>query len=185
MSLRSSKRVTTGRSRQRGAVLLLAMVFLLLMAIVAGTVMQTSVLEFFMAGNDQFREEAFQQAQAITTEIGDDIDNFPVTGGVGYLVCPQGINTVGGETCNANFPAEPDSVANVPHEDVVYTVVRQGPLILESLPFRQRESQASSSPAFDAAIFETDVIIDGSASRLGSANVVQGLAVRVVSSGQN
>lgn len=172
-------------SRQRGAVLLLAMVFLLLMAIVAGTVMQTSVLEFFMAGNDQFREEAFQQAQAITTEIGDDIDNFPVTGGVGYMVCPPGVSSVDGDTCNANFPAVPDSVATVPHDDLVYTVVRQGPLIIESLPFRQREGVASSSPSFDAAIFETDVIIDGSASRLGSANVVQGLAVRVVSSGQN
>ena len=71
--MRMGRQALKGKTRQRGAVLLLAMVFLLLMAIVAGTVMQTSVLEFFMAGNDLFRVEAFQQAQAITSEIGDDI----------------------------------------------------------------------------------------------------------------
>jgi len=53
------------RRRNRGAVLLLAMVFMLMLAVIAGSVMQTGVLEFHMAGNDQFQEEAFQRAQAI------------------------------------------------------------------------------------------------------------------------
>jgi len=167
----------TRKNRQGGVVLLLSMVFMLLLAIVAGTVMQTSILEFFMAGNAQFREEAFQQAQAIVTEISQDIDNFPVTGAVGYDICPSG--------CDATFSVTPTSLAAVPAASTVtYQSRRRGPLILESLPFRQTEDKVSSGPSFDAAIFEADVEIDGSAVRLGSAQVVQGIAVRVVSSGQ-
>jgi len=166
-----------GKSRQGGVVLLLSMVFLLLLAIVAGTVMQTSILEFFMAGNAQFREEAFQQAQAIVTEISQDIDNFPVTGEVGYNICPSG--------CNAMFAITPTSLAAVPADSTVtYLSRRRGPEILESLPFRQTEDRVSTGPGFDAALFEVDVAIDGSAARLGSAQVVQGIAIRVVSSGQ-
>lgn len=162
------------RNRQNGAVLLIAMVFLLLLSIIAGAVTQTSILEFFMAGNAQFREEAFQQSQAIVTEIASDIDNFPVIGDIGYRVCK---NAVSG--CDANLP-----VLNYDVSNADFNVVRRGPLILESLPFRQGESDVSSSPNFDAAIFEVDVAVDGSAQRLGSAHTVQGVAVRIVSSGQ-
>ena len=163
------------KNRQGGAVLLIAMIFLLLLSIVAGTVTQTSILEFFMAGNAQFREEAFQQSQAIMTEIAGDIDNFPVIGAIGYKVCKYG-DSVG---CNANLPELNYDVSNSD-----FSVVRRGPLILESLPFRQSESEVSSSLNFDAAIFEIDVAVDGSAQRLGSAHTVQGVAVRIVSSGQ-
>lgn len=166
------------KRRQHGAVLLLAMVFLLLMAIVAGTVMQTSILEFFMAGNEQFREEAFQQAQAISSELSEDLANFPVTGGIGYTICASG--------CDATFPRPPtSSLSKVPAgSTVTYSVRRRGPLFIDNLPFRQSENTVSSNPALDAAIFEADVEIDGSANRLGSAHVVQGIAVRVVSSAQ-
>ncbi len=163
-----------GNARQGGAVLLVAMIFLLLLAIIAGTVSQTSVLEFFMAGNAQFREEAFQQSQAIVDEITGDIDNFPVIGDIGYKVCKNGVSG-----CNANLPVLNANVANAD-----FSVERRGPLILESLPFRQGESSSSSSPNFDAAIFEIDVDVDGSDQRLGSASIVQGVAVRIVSSGQ-
>lgn len=168
------KRYSKGKSRQRGAVLLIAMIFLLLLAIIAGTVTQTSILEFFMAGNAQFREEAFQEAQAVVTEISSDIDNFPVVGQVGYTICQTGA------TCDApviTLTANTGTTAE-------YSVVRRGPLILESLPFRQGESSGSSTPNFDAVVFEINVAVDGSDNKLGSAEIVQGVAVRVVSSGQ-
>ena len=175
MNMKQASFRNSSGKKQRGAVLLIAMIFLLLLAIIAGTVTQTSILEFFMAGNAQFREEAFQEAQAVVTEIAADIDNFPVVGQVGYTLCKTsgtGCNTtLGPLTANAGTKAD-------------YRVVRRGPLILESLPFRQGESQGSSSPNFDAVIFEIDVAIDGSDSKLGSAEVVQGMAVRVASSGQ-
>jgi Tfp pilus assembly protein PilX len=162
------------KKRQNGVVLLIAMIFLLLLAIIAGTVTQTSILEFFMAGNAQFREEAFQEAQAVVTEISSDINNFPVAGGIGYTACKTGAG------CDSNLIPLVGAVSTTAD----YRVVRRGPLILESLPFRQGESSGSSSPTFDAVIFEIQVAVDGSDSRLGSAEIVQGMAVRIASSGQ-
>lgn len=172
----------SGMARNRGAVLLLSMIFLLLLAMIAGTVMHTSVLEFRMAGNDQFREEAFQKAQAIATALSEDTDNFPVTGGVGYTICQAGD---GDAACDVSSIVVDATVAAVPAgTTLVYRVERQGPMIMESLPFRQSQSNASSSLAFDAALFEANVSVDGSSARLGRAGVAQGVARLVASSAQ-
>lgn len=179
--MRNNMRIDSRRG-SRGAVLLLAMVFLVLMTLVAVTVTKTSVQEFQMAGNAQFREDAFQQAQAIVSELITTRDNFPIYGDVGYTIC------VAGDTdpdCNGtNVLAAIDSDDVPAGVTVNYRVVRQGPLFTEGLPFRQSQASASSSPAFDSAIFEVSADIDGTAARLGSASVVQGVAIRVASSSQ-
>jgi hypothetical protein len=158
------------------------MIFLLLLTIIAGTVMQTSQQEFQMAGNNQFREEASLRAQAIASELASEQDNFPVTGDVGYTICDPNDPDV---DCNTdNFLTAPSFAAVPEGVEVSYQVVRQGPILLESLPFRQSEASVSSSPAFDAAIFEVAVTVDGSAVRMGRAEVIQGVAVVVASSSQ-
>ncbi len=170
------------RSGSRGAVLLLAMVFLVLMTLVASTAMKFSVQEFQMAGNAEFREDAFQQAQAIASEISTDLDNFPITGDIGYTICATGDTDTDCNGTNVIGDLESDTVpAGVTTN---YQVVRQGPLFVEGLPFRQSQANASSAPAFDTAIFEVAANIDGTAARLGSATVVQGVAIRVASSSQ-
>lgn len=170
------------RQRHAGVVLILALVFLFLLTIIAGTVMQTSQQEFQMAGNNQFREEASLRAQAIASELSSDADNFPVVGDVGYTICDSADTDT---ACNTDTFLETPSFATVPTGvEVNYQVVRQGPILLESLPFRQSESRVSSSPAFDAAIFEVQVEVDGSPVRLGRAEVVQGVAVVIASSSQ-
>jgi len=178
------------RSGQRGAVLILAMVFMLMLAVVAGTLMQTSILQFFMAGNEQASEEAFQQAHAIVSELTEDIDNFPVTGEVGYTICPSVAQcadsmTTCPTTCNARMAADPNSLGDLP-DGVTrsFSVVRRGPRILEALPFRQGESEVSGVRNFDAALFEASVSLDGSDVRLGSAEVVYGVAIRISGMGQ-
>jgi type II secretory pathway pseudopilin PulG len=171
------------RARSRGAVLLLAMIFLLLLAMVAGTVMQTSILESRMAGNEQFREEAFQRAQAVASALSEDPSNFPVSGEVGYTICAGG-DTYAECTSDLTLTLSSEVTSSLVDSDVTYRVERQGPLFLETLPFRQREGATSSSLAFDAAIFEAQVEVDGSASRLGRAEVAQGVAILVASSVQ-
>lgn len=170
------------RDRNRGVVLVLAMVFLLLLTLVATTVMQFSIQEFQMAGNSQFREEAFQRAQAVAEELADDPNNFPVVGDVGYTIC---LATDTDADCNStNFLAAPVSASAPTGVEVSYRVVRQGPRFVEALPFRESQRAASSARAFDAALFEIMVDVDGNEGRLGSAEVVQGVAVRVASSVQ-
>ena len=63
--------------------------------------------------------------------------------------------------------------------EIDYRVIRQDPLLWRGLPVSEAQDAASSSSSFDAAIFEIDVRIDGSEKRLGSAHIVQGIAVRV------
>lgn len=168
----------SNRSKNSGAVLLVSMIFLLLIALVAGTVMQTSVLEFRMAGNDQFREEAFQQAQAAVASVVEDLDNFPVTGDVGYKICETGSSG-----CDSTVLTYDTSVV-ADASLLSVEVTREGPLIMETFPVRLSESQASSSVNYDAAIFEVHAEYSGSNKGLGNAEVVEGVAVRIASSSQ-
>lgn len=167
----------------RGAVLIVALIFLLLLALVATTVIQTSELEFRMAGNVQFSEEAFQRTQAIATAVSTDSNSFPVVGDVGYTIC----NTVSTSvspcdttviTLDSNIVEHPTGV------DLDYWVTREGPAILESIPFRQGESEASSITSYDAAVFEVHATYDGTDVRLGNAGIVHGVAVKIVASTQ-
>jgi len=151
------------------------------MAMIATTAMQNSTLQFKMAGNRYFREVAFQQAQGIATAIAADAASFPVQGNVGHTICASG--------CDTNTTAMAAIVATAvgpmpPGVTIRYRVERQAPWLLESLPFRQLESVVSSSTAFDVALFETSVEVDGNSVHLGRAAVVQGVAVLVASANQ-
>jgi hypothetical protein len=169
------------KRRESGAVLLLAMVFLLLLAIISGTVIQTSILEFRMAGNEQFQEEAFQKAQAVVEKLSENIAYFVVGGDVWDRRCDAG----GGAGCIGSVIALDPNVVSVPSGvELSYYVERQGPLSLDSLPVRVADSAGFSATAYDVAIFEATATVDGTAVRLGSASVVKGMAVRHVASGQ-
>jgi hypothetical protein len=154
----------------RGAVLLLAMVFVLLLAIVATTVMQAAIMQWYMAGNNQFVEEA------IAEELSLQPTNFQLTGGVGYANCPPLGN---GPECNVRLLTIPESAMVSEAVELDYRVIRQAPLLSKGFPIREPQSTVSSSDRFDAAIFEIDVRIDGSENRSGSAHLVQGIAVRI------
>ncbi len=155
---------------------MLALVFMLMLAMVAATVMQTAVLELHMAGNDQFLEEALHRGQAIATELSLNPENFFLDGGVGHTNCPAGVQ---GPACDRSDLQAPTSAA-VPAGVVLdYRVIRQDPLLSRGFPLRESQDTVSSSNSFDAANFEIDVRINGSEKRLGSAHIVQGIAVRV------
>jgi hypothetical protein len=167
------------KPRTAGAVLLLAMVFMLMLAVIAGAVMQAGVMEFHMAGNDQFQEEAFQRAQAVASELSREPDNFSLAGGVGHTLCSPADNDPG---CDGNSLGVPVSAVVPESVELTYRVIRQGPRLLQSFPIREAQGVASGSGISDAAIFEVSVHLDGSGRRLGSARVVQGIAVRLAAS---
>ncbi|MBT4519201.1 MAG: hypothetical protein HOC23_04280 [Halieaceae bacterium] len=165
------------RSKCAGAVLLLAVIFAMLLAMIAGSVMQISMLEFRMAGNDQFLEQAFQRAHGIASAISEKAAYFPVTGGIGYTICNQ---VSADSNCDANIIALNPAIDTA--EDGVsvnYRVERKGPFVMESLPFRLSQNAVTSSVAFDVALFETRVDVDGSDIGLGRASVAQGMALLI------
>jgi Tfp pilus assembly protein PilX len=164
------------RGKNRGAVLLLALVFMLMLAMIAATVMQTAVMQLHMAGNDQFLEEAFYQAQAIVTEVSVDIENFSMEDSVGASNCPVGGSGVQCDRRELHIAAAATTVDGVA---VDYRVTRLEPLLWRGFPIRESQDRASSSDSFDAAIFEISARIDGSDAHLGNAHIVRGVALRV------
>ena len=73
--------------QQKGAALIVALLFLVLISLVAITGAETSTLQLQMAGNEQSRLEAQQQAMAVIDAIMDDTDNAPIVGGIGFKIC--------------------------------------------------------------------------------------------------
>ncbi len=156
--------------------MLLALVFMLLMSIVAAMVMQTAILQLHMAGNDQFLEEAFHKVQAIATELSLNPDNFILEEGIGHTNCPLGAP---GPDCDSSALQVPAGAVVPAGVELDYRITRQDPLLWRGFPLRESQGTVSSSSNFDAVPFEISVRINGSQKRLGTAHIVQGIAVRV------
>lgn len=73
--------------RQRGVVLVVALVLLVAITLLSLAGISTTTLELMMATNQQERVNAFQQAEAGIDAIVSNLDNFPVTGPVGAERC--------------------------------------------------------------------------------------------------
>jgi Tfp pilus assembly protein PilX len=81
-------------SSERGSVLLVALVFLILTSMIAVTTMNTSVIQIQMAGNNQFREDAILIAEGIQDDIahGESATNgellpLDAAASKGFLYC--------------------------------------------------------------------------------------------------
>jgi len=166
------------RVHQRGAVLLLAMVFTAMLAVLATTLMRVGTFEFRMAGNQQFRLQAMQQAEAVAVELAQHQANFPLQLAPGDAICSAGLIAAGCRLTATTLVA-PASAAVPPGVVLGYSVSRQEPELLRDFPLRESQSRVSGSGHFSAALFEVRVDIDGGATRLASASVVQGVAIRL------
>jgi hypothetical protein len=163
-------------ARERGAILLLALVFMLMLALIVSSVMHSAVLQLHMSGNDQFVEQASNTAQAVAAELSLNADNFRLDTKVGQSNCPRGVT---GADCVVNLLSVTEPTDLPAGVELDYRVTRQEPLIYVGFPVRESEYAASSSNSFDAALFEINVRFDGAPKKLGSSHVVQGIAVRV------
>jgi len=65
---------------QRGAALIVGLVMLAIITLLAITAMNTSSTELIMAGNEQFRERAFQAAEAGIEQATRDLAKVPQNG---------------------------------------------------------------------------------------------------------
>ena len=160
---------------QRGAALIVALLFLLLITIVATTGAETSTLQLQMAGNEQSRVEALQQTMAVLDAIIDDADNAPVVGGVGFKICD--VNSTD-SSCDLTEIDLDTAVTTVPTGVTIdYFVTRVGPLEVDA-PIMSEEL-ASSASAYNFARQEITATVNGTDARLGNSTVVQGMQVRI------
>jgi hypothetical protein len=168
--------MTAGKkAQQRGAALIISLLFLLLITLVATTGSENSTLQLQMAGNEQSRVEAQQRALAVLDAILDDSDNAPVVGGIGFKICDVSTSDV---SCDLARISLDSSVTTVPSGvDVDYFVTRVGPLEVDAPSMA--EEIASSASAYKFARLEIAATIDGSDARLGRSSIVQGMQVRI------
>lgn len=158
---------TKCNERQRGAVLMVTLIFLIVIASMGLTSMQISKLELKMAGNEVVREGAHQFAQALVDTIIADPNTTPVIGGVGYTLC-----TVGEAGCNSN--------SLIPQPGPVADLIAAGSL-------SARAPMTSTGPPPPGTGYSADIFIanhyritstyDRADEGLGRATITQGLVV--------
>ena len=155
--------------------MIIALMFLLLIALVAATASETSTLQLQMAGNDQLRVDAQQRVMAILDAILDNENNTPVIGDIGYKICDTGSLEA---SCDLTLITLDSSVTDVPTgTSNDYFVTRMGPL--ETGAPVMSESMASSASAFNVARYEVTASFQGDAVRLGNSTIVQGITVKI------
>lgn len=166
---------------QRGVVLIVSLLILLLIGVIAATTSEVSLLQLFMAGNDESKSDALERSLAAVDAILDDANNTPVVGNLDYVICKLGAADPGNE-CNVKVidltaSGIPD-LGNYPN----YTVIRVAPLET-TIPVMD-ESMASSGTSYRAARFEISATYDDTASGLGRTTVTQGVLVKLAASAQ-
>lgn len=162
-------------TRQRGAALITALIFLVIITMLSLSSMRSSILELRQSSNDEVRVAAFESAQAIIDGVLDTPGNMPVVGDVGYRVCSGS-----GADCDQTGMALPDGMyaTEIGAGQVDVKVTRLSPLYRP--PPR---GLGTSARMLTAVAFQIDADYDRTADGFGNAEITQGVIV-VVPKGQ-
>ena len=163
------------RGEQRGAALVTALIFLIIITAIALSSMRTSTQELRMAVNAEERVSAGQFAQALSDAVTANPASTPVVGSVGRRVCTP--LTGGNLACDDYALVLPTEVTTlVPGGERFVAVERLG---AEDRPCPR--GIGMSLVGFGCAAFRVHSQYDGSANRRGRADVNEGVLVAVPS----
>lgn len=158
--------------RQRGLVLIISLLILLMTSILAATVYETNTLQMRMAGNEQTREGALQRTLATVDAIVARQENFPLHGSIGYRACDVEAMD---ESCDeTSIVVDRGRAPWARPAD--YSIVRKGPLEV-GLP-SMAEGSASSGWHYRAALYEVRVAGAGDKRDPGEKTMAQGVLIR-------
>lgn len=166
---------------QRGVALAVSLLILLVLTVITVTAMRSSIFELQMARNEQARVEAFERAQSIIDAVVAVVGNMPVTAGYGYCLATDKISSIVSPDNGSNIDCKDESIEFEPAldedavmEDAVAVVERISPEFVT--PPRQ---VGSSTAVFEGAQFSVTARYDGTESKQGRAELVQGVLVLV------
>lgn len=156
---------------QSGAILIIALMFLVAITLLTISSMRASKLGLFMAQNEESRIAAVQAAQALADAIVANPASTPVIGGVGYTAC-----TTGQYNCDRNdLPVNNETLESAVASDHLSarvsrtgTVFRPPPRIVES-----------SIDKFTSASFTVVTEYDRTGEGLGRQQITEGVLVLV------
>ena len=165
---------TTLKSKQSGAVLFTALIFLVVMTVIALASIRSSTLELRMSLNEETRVNAFQRAQALSDAIVSSPGTTPVIGSAGYRICTASVPL--SVVCDQRDLVIPD--ANVQGG------VAAGHLsaVVERLGSDGRPPPRgieSSVDKFGVATFRVESTYDREAAGLGRSDLNEGIMVLV------
>ena len=166
-----SRRISTARHNQSGAILVIALMFLVAITLLTVSSMRSSNIGLHMAQNEESRIAATQAAQALADAIVANPASTPVVGTTGYTAC-----TAGQMNCDRNdLPVEnPILAAGIAANYISARVERTGaefrppPRIVES-----------SIDKFTSASFTVTTTYDRVEDGLGRQQVTEGVLVLV------
>ena len=157
--------------RENGAILIVALMFLVAITLFTISSMRSSKIGLLMAQNDESRISAIQSAQALSDAIVANPSSTPVVGRTGYTSC-----TAGESNCdrsdlaveNAILTGRVDSNYVSARVERVGTVFRPPPRVVES-----------SIDKFTSASFSITTTFDRAEDGLGRQQVTEGVLVLV------
>ena len=159
-------------SSQRGMVLVVSLLVLLVMGVIATTVARTNQLQLHMAGNDEARIAALQQALAVTDGIFARAANTHVSSGVGHRNCLADAADAGCDEHTLTLEQGVLPAVGELNAAVLRLAPKEGrmPILLEG--------GANSTVHYRVARFELQVAYDRAAEGGGRASLAQGVLVR-------
>jgi Tfp pilus assembly protein PilX len=159
------------RKKQSGAILVIALMFLVAITLITVSSMRSSNIGLHMAQNEESRFIAEQAAQALADAIVANPASTPVVGVTGFTAC-----TAGESNCTRNDLPVDNSVlaAAIASNHISARVERTG------LAFRPPPRIVESSiDKFTAASFKVTTTYDRAADGLGRQQVNEGVLVLV------
>lgn len=158
---------------QRGAALVTALIFLIIITAIALSSMRSSTQELRMAVNAEEKVAAGQLAQALSDAVSSNPASTPVVGEVGRRVCTPLVGS--NPPCDDyDLPLPPDVGALMPADERFVAVERLG---AESRPCPR--GMGMSLVGFGCAAFRIHSQYDGSARLRSRADVNEGILVAV------
>lgn len=156
---------------QSGAILVIALIFLIAISLLAVASMGSSNIGLHMAQNEESRIIAEQGAQALADAIVSETSSTPVIGGGGFTIC-----TTGEAGCDRNdLPITNAFLRSaIANGHISARVQRMGPDF--GPPPRIVES---SIDKFTSASFEVTTTYDRVDERLGRQQITEGVLVLV------
>jgi hypothetical protein len=157
--------------RQGGAILVIALMFLVAITLFTISSMRSSNIGLFMAQNDESRIAAEQAAQALADAIVASPASTPVVGEPGYTAC-----TAGETGCNRNdLPVNDPELASAVANDYIHARVERTGTLFRPPP----RVVETSIDKFTSASFRVVTTYDRIDEGLGHEQVTEGVLVLV------
>ena len=164
------KNITSVR-KQNGAILVIALMFLVAITLFTVSSMRSSRIGLLMAQNEESRISAVQAAQALADAIVANPASTPVVGKVGYTAC-----TAGQYNCNRNdLPVNNDILKRAIDLNYLTAKVERTGTIFRPPPRVVESSIDKFTSASFTVVTEYDRVDEG----LGRQQITEGVLVLV------